>query len=370
MKLLKTSIVVLFLLSLLSAGLTFYLSTVRENEKEKRVYLEGVKTDLEKHIASLESEKAELEKKVTSLESEKQELNKKFEEEKEAHQKALDQMHEKDQDLQGLRSEADQAKKAFEDAEKRNKELERILDELESRMKQVESQKNLGTTGPNAGYIDVSVVQAKPNVSNPTPTQIIQSTSVTASQVPQSIAQSQETAATPITNLPTPPKRRKFLPFFRSSNQQKSQVQTEPSPKESAPEKVIATTTTEKPVQSTAPEKIQEDTQKKVQEPIKQQAAKETASAATITKTAAPRSTDQSIAAGNVLLVNRQYNFAVVNLGSRQGLNLDNILSVQHNGTEIAKVRVEKLYDDYAAAYIVEEQSEHPIAEGDSVTAV
>ncbi len=364
MKLLKTSIVVLFLLSLLSAGLTFYLSTIRENEKEKRVYLEGVKVDLEKHVANLESERAELEKKVSGLESEKQELTKQFEEEKEARQKVLDQLHEKDQDLEGLKGEADQAKQAFENAQKRNQELERILDELESRMKQVESQKNL-TTGPNAGYIDVSVVQAKPNSSNPTPTQIIQPATVAASQTLQPVVQSQETVTAPVTNLPTPPKRRKFFPFFHSSNQQKSEVQTETSQVGSTPVETVTpvTTTTEKTVEPAVTEKIQE----KTQEPIKQQAVPEISRVA-ITSTAAPHKADQSVAAGNVLLVNRQYNFIVISLGSRQGLNLDNILTVQHNGTEIAKARVEKLYDDYAAAYIVEEQSEHPIAEGDSVT--
>lgn len=364
MKLLKTSIVILFLLSVLSAGLALYLSTIRENEKEKRVYLEGVKADLEKHVASLESERAQLEEKVSSLESEKQELTKKFEEEKEAHQKVLDQLHEKDRDLEGLKGEADQAKKAFENAQKRNQELERILDELESRMKQVESQKNL-TTGSNPGYIDVSVVQAKPNLSNPTLAQIIQPKAVDVSQTSQTVAESQVTATTPVTNLPTPPKRRKFFPFFHSSNQQKSETQAEAPPAESTPVKTVTTTatTTEQFVQPTTTEKVKE----KVQEPVKQQVATQTAGVTT--SAAASHKADQSIAAGNVLLVNRQYNFIVINLGSRQGLNLDNILAVQHNGTEIAKVRVEKLYDDYSAAYIVEEQSEHPIAEGDSVTA-
>ena len=81
-----------------------------------------------------------------------------------------------------------------------------------------------------------------------------------------------------------------------------------------------------------------------------------------------PRKTDQTIAAGNVLLVNRKYNFVVVNLGSRQGLSLDEVVTIQHGGAEVGKARVEKLYDDYSAAYIVEEQSENPIGEGDAVT--
>ncbi len=358
MKLLKTSIVVLFLLSLASAGLTYYLSTVRENEKEKRIYLEGVKTDLEHHVASLESEKADLEKKVSGLESEKEDLTKKFEAEKEAHQKVMDQLHEKDQDLEGLKGEADQAKAAFENAQKRNQELERILDELESRMRQVETQKN--ATGPNAGYIDVSIAAAKPGQNNPTISQIlVPSTASTASsaQTSQSVTKSQETALTPVTNLPTPPKRRKFFPFLHSSKQQ------EPSPQtESLPTEPVGSVTEKKVVETAPPEIISPVSAEKSQ-------AEETVQKPVITVTPS-RTANQTIAAGNVLLVNRKYNFIVINLGSRQGLKLDDILAVQHGSAEIAKTRVEKLYDDYCAAYIVEEQSEHPIAEGDSATAV
>jgi len=351
-KLLKTSIVVLFLLSLASAGLTYYLSTVRENEKEKRIYLEGVKTDLEHHVASLESEKAELEKKVTGLESEKQELTKKFEEEKEAHQKVLDQLHVKDQDLESLKGQADQAKTAFENAQKRNQELERILDELESRMRQVETQKN--ATGPNAGYINVSVAPASSGASSPTVPQIASTPVASAASVPQtpeSVTKTQENALAPRTNLPTPPKRRKFFPFFHSSNQQKPSLQEEPLPVQSTrEEKVVEAPTSALPVSAEKPQ-VEETVQKPV---------------VTVTPS---QTANQTIAAGNVLLVNRKYNFIVISLGSRQGLKLDDVLAVQHGSAEIAKARVEKLYDDYCAAYIVEEQSEHPIAQGDSATA-
>jgi hypothetical protein len=76
----------------------------------------------------------------------------------------------------------------------------------------------------------------------------------------------------------------------------------------------------------------------------------------------------QTIEDGRVLLVNRNFNFVVANLGSRQGIELDDVLVIKENDAEISKVRVEKLYDDYAAAYIVEEQLEEPIQEGALVT--
>ena len=351
MKFVKTSIFILFLLSLLSAGLSFYLSTIRENEKEKRIYLEGVKADLEQHVAKLESEKAALEKKVTGLESENQELTRKLNEEKEAHQKVLDQIREKDSDLENLKTQAGQAQQAFENAQKRNQELERILDELESRMRQVEAQKNI-STGPNAGYIDVNLVPASPSARTPAAVPAIP----IETSPKQSVTPAQESISVPVTSLPAPPKRRKFFPFLHSSKHSETEPQSftqisEPvSTPKAAP--VTAEPTMRFPNVGKSEEKIQPE------EPTKKQ-----------TVTAAPHAAGQTIAAGNVLLVNRKYNFIVVNLGSRQGLNLNDILIVQQKGAEVAKVRVEKLYDDYCAAYIVEEQSQHPIGEGDAVAA-
>ena len=56
-------------------------------------------------------------------------------------------------------------------------------------------------------------------------------------------------------------------------------------------------------------------------------------------------------------------------MGARQGIEVNDILAIEKSGKRIAKARVEKLYDDYCAAYIVEEQSEIPIEEGYLVAA-
>ncbi len=342
MKFLKTSIVVLFILSFSSAVLSLYLSNIRENEKEKRIYLEGVKTDLEGRLATVESDKARLSNKVTQLEFDNKALEKKLKQEQDARQQALRLVSEKDADLENLRGEANQAQFAFKDAQKRNQELERILDELETRMRQIEGQNEL--PGSEVGYLEV-----KPVVSE----EAVKKDGVGQFLAEEKTNQAPDITFKPLTNLPEPPKKRRFFPFLSSSNNEKpdSKVQeTKPVPNQVVP---VETMSKIKAVSQAVDQAQQEPVQ------VKAQAVKEPV-----------QKTDQTIAAGNVLLVNRKYNFVVVNLGSRQSLNLNDIVSIQQEGSEIAKARVEKVYDDYSAAYIVEEQSDHPIAEGNAVARV
>lgn len=345
-KFLKISVIILFVLSLSSAMLSLYLSNVRENEKEKRIYLEGIKADLEERLAKLEREKAQILEQVDQLESRNRKLEEQLNEEQEARQEALSIIEQKDADLEVIRGEAKQAQFAFKDAQKRNQELERILDELEARMRQIEGQNEL--PGSEVGYLEV-----KPVASAETEDKNV------AESIPAEVKQdlASEITFKPLTHLPEPPKKRRFFPFFRSSNDQKSdrepaldkigtsQVKAPAVPETtiSAPAKTFVNHTAQ-PVQEVKPD-VQVRAQ--IEEPV--------------------RETNQAIAAGSVLLVNRKYNFVVINLGSRQSLNLDDVIVIQKKGTDIAKARVEKIYDDYSAAYIIEEQSEHPIAEGDAV---
>ena len=358
MRFLKVSIVFLFLLSLLSAGVTFYLSTIRENEKEKRIYLEGVRTKLEEQVSTLEGEKKELEQKNEDLESKNKELNQKFKAEADARKKALDLVREKDLQIDSLKEDKKEASDAFNNAEKRNKELERILDELEARMRQLETQ-NQPPEQPEVGYVQVSLNPVNLQVPAPTPPAQTQTPPQTqASEKPIASDKLVADAVSPVTALPKPPKRRKFFPFFHSSKEKKleeSKVSTQVQEiKKEEPQSAIfkAVPSEAKPPQAAAPSpaKTEPLSEPKPQAP-------------------AARKTDQNIAAGNILLVNRKYNFLVTNLGSKQGLSLDDVLKVQHDGVQIAKARVEKIYDDYCAAYIVEERSEQPIAEGDMVAA-
>ena len=338
MKFLKISIVVLFILSLSSAAISLYLSNVRENEKEKRVYLEGVKAELETKVEKLETENTQLSEKVSQLETEKKQLEEQLQQEKNAREQALSLVSQKDADLESIRGEAQQAQFAFKDAQKRNEELERILDELETRMRQIEGQSQL--PGSEVGYLEIKPVASATPVNEPAKTADVVSVPVEAKK-----EETPEVEFKPLTNLPEPPKKRKMFSFLRSSGKKEDQAPvTEVT---SAPPSTSAILPAEQAQPPQEPVQVKTET---IKEPIQK--------------------TDQTIAAGSVLLVNRKYNFVVVNLGSRQSLNLNDVVSIQQEGNEIAKARVEKVYDDYSAAYIIEEQSDRPIAEGNAVTRV
>jgi len=70
---------------------------------------------------------------------------------------------------------------------------------------------------------------------------------------------------------------------------------------------------------------------------------------------------------GKVLVVNRDYNFAVINLGSKDGLNIGDVFSVFHQDNYIGDVKVEKLHDSMAAAGFVSAETKDKVSEGDKV---
>ena len=71
-----------------------------------------------------------------------------------------------------------------------------------------------------------------------------------------------------------------------------------------------------------------------------------------------------------VLSVNRKFNFAVVNMGLSQKLKIGDPLEVIRAGKSIARLQVEKLYEGFCAASIVQELKELPVKEGDLVRPV
>ena len=362
MKLLKFSIFLVFILSLLSAGLTFYLSNVRENEKEKRLYLEGVKARLETRIQDLEVE-------IGNLESENQALSQQLREEKSAKEQVLALVRDRDSALKNLEGEAQKARQAFEEAQKRNQELEKILDELETRMQEMEAQR---TAAPSETAM-VGLEVLPPSDSNPPASVNIEPVHVSVPSVsepgaaPQAESVSRAempstSAVTPVTEAPKPPKkRRKLFGFFRSSKSKESESKAEEAPKSETVSEEVSTSTEVTTKEATVVEepKPQASPTASTEKPAEEKPAE-----------SAPQASQQTIAAGSVLLINRVHNFIVVNLGSRHGLALNDILRIQQGGEEIGKVRVEKLYEDYCAAYIVEEQSGKPVKEGDVVNAV
>ena len=70
---------------------------------------------------------------------------------------------------------------------------------------------------------------------------------------------------------------------------------------------------------------------------------------------------------GKVLVVNKKYDFAVINLGSRDGLNLGEVFSVHHRGSYIGNIRVDKIQETMSACVFESEKIENKIQEGDKV---
>lgn len=364
MKFIKASVVVFFFLSLASSGLTLYLSTVRENEKEKRLQLEQLKVQLEEHVSSLESEKTQAENRISELNTKVGDLEERLQKEQAERAKAADLLSKKEGEVKNIKGEMLELDKAFANAQKRNRQLEQILDELEQRMKEMEAQKAAGSPEAEVGYIQLDV----------TP-QAAASSSVANASNPSAVAPAAPTA---ISQVPKPvltekPKKKKrsffsFLKFGRGkkkakdvppgweplAEREKAAPQTPPA--EIKP-KVISDAVPAKAVGPTLP---QGDVK-----PVSVLVAK-TESPKREVRPAPPKK-EEGASAGRVLLVNRKFNFVVADLGSKQGLALDDVLVIEKKGAPAAKARVEKLYDDYCAAYLVEEQSETQLEEGDSV---
>ena len=70
---------------------------------------------------------------------------------------------------------------------------------------------------------------------------------------------------------------------------------------------------------------------------------------------------------GKVLVVNREFKFVVVNLGERDGMKAGRFLDISREGRPVARVQVERVYDNMAAANMLPEATKADIKEGDQV---
>jgi len=68
-----------------------------------------------------------------------------------------------------------------------------------------------------------------------------------------------------------------------------------------------------------------------------------------------------------ILSVNPQFQFVVVNVGLRGGVKVGDALRVERDGKLMGRIQVEKLYENFSACRIVEEVKPHKIREGDLV---
>lgn len=70
---------------------------------------------------------------------------------------------------------------------------------------------------------------------------------------------------------------------------------------------------------------------------------------------------------GKILVINRDYDFVIINLGSRNGLKTNNQFSVYHQDKYIGDIKVEKVHDSMSSASFVSSDIKDKINEGDRV---
>ncbi len=73
---------------------------------------------------------------------------------------------------------------------------------------------------------------------------------------------------------------------------------------------------------------------------------------------------------GEVVVVNREYSFIVMNLGRNHGLSVGQEFQIVRGSEVLGRVKVEKVYDELSAAEILPESRLEKIREGDLVKAL
>jgi myosin heavy subunit len=72
---------------------------------------------------------------------------------------------------------------------------------------------------------------------------------------------------------------------------------------------------------------------------------------------------------GMVLVVNKDYNFVVLNMGSKDGVRIGDVFSIYHSNKYIGDVKVDKVHDSMAAAGFLSVDLKDKVSEGDKVSA-
>ena len=78
----------------------------------------------------------------------------------------------------------------------------------------------------------------------------------------------------------------------------------------------------------------------------------------------------EPLANGQVVVINRDYDFIVMNLGKNHGLSIGQEFQVVRGAEVLGKVKVEKVYDELSAATILPDSKKSVIREGDTVKAL
>ncbi len=67
------------------------------------------------------------------------------------------------------------------------------------------------------------------------------------------------------------------------------------------------------------------------------------------------------------MVVNKEYNFVVINLGSKDGVSLGDMFTLVRGKSSIGDIKVEKLHDSMSAAGFISEDLKNKVREGDKV---
>jgi len=70
---------------------------------------------------------------------------------------------------------------------------------------------------------------------------------------------------------------------------------------------------------------------------------------------------------GKVMVINKEYNFVVISLGSKDGIEVGSAFSVYHGDSYLGDVRIEKVHDSMSAAGFVSADLKDKVSEGDRV---
>jgi septal ring factor EnvC (AmiA/AmiB activator) len=70
---------------------------------------------------------------------------------------------------------------------------------------------------------------------------------------------------------------------------------------------------------------------------------------------------------GQVVVINREYDFIVMNLGRNHGIAVGQEFQIGRGAEVLGRVKVEKVYDELSAAAILPDSKKNSIREGDSV---
>jgi len=68
---------------------------------------------------------------------------------------------------------------------------------------------------------------------------------------------------------------------------------------------------------------------------------------------------------GKVLVVNKDYNFVVINLGSKDGVSVGDVFALYHNDKYIGDIKVEKIHESMSAADFTSPAIKDVVSEGD-----